>query len=196
MKLLRLFSGLLPAMFGLCLFIAGCFAAGAFVPSFLVYEKVAQYYGFTNLRQTKLLVATWSNNSFAIGALLGSTALGGPVFENYGFNFSCLLYQSRCLPFYLSLLVVYKMNMMTKMYCIDDHDDNGCAYEISNKPDENFNSEILGNKLEVENDVPNILSPGDKLGAVPTDSIRDSKILEIDPLNGDCEVRSRNEMNV
>ena len=116
---------------------AGCFSAGAFVPSYLIYEKIAQYYGFENLKQTKLMVATWCNNLFAIGAFAGSTVLAGPVFENFGFNYSCLVISVTTLVFLIgSIFVAFKMNMMTKMYYVEDDDEdsaNASSVEAANE---------------------------------------------------------------
>ena len=106
-----------------CYFFGGLFAAGSAVPSYLVFEKMAEYNGFTNLVQTKILVATWVNNLFSLGALMGATLLGGPIFEAYGFNVCCLVLSVTTFLFViLSVYVLCRMKLMTKIYYVDDEE--------------------------------------------------------------------------
>ena len=103
--------------------LSGFFAAGAFVPAYLVYEKISQINGFTNLSQIKLLVATWCNNLYAIGALIGSLALSGPVYEAYGFNFTSLVISIvMLLCTILCIFCVHNMGLFKLIFYLDDED--------------------------------------------------------------------------
>ena len=105
-----------------CFTIAGLFSAGAIVSSYLIFEKIATINGFTNLDQTKILVATWANNLFSMGALFGSIVLTGHVFDKYGFNFSCLLISVAMFIFLIaSLYPAYQMKMLGKLFYVDQH---------------------------------------------------------------------------
>ena len=120
-----LFPSLQSIWFISAIFIlAGFFAAGAFVPAYLVFEKISQINGFTNLSQVKLLVATWCNNLYAIGALIGSLLLSGPVYEGYGFNFTSLviaLIMFLCTV--LCIFCVYNMGLFKRIFYLEDEED-------------------------------------------------------------------------
>ncbi|XP_075239840.1 uncharacterized protein LOC142335287 isoform X2 [Convolutriloba macropyga] len=103
-----------------CFSIAGLFSAGTFVPAYLTYEKIAQFYGFRNLAQIKLLVSTWLNNLFSVGALLGAIAISGPVYETLDFNLTCLVISlSMCSAAIASVIVFHKMKLLTKLYYVE-----------------------------------------------------------------------------
>ena len=90
------------------------------MPAYLTYEKIAQFYGFRNLAQIKLLVSTWLNNLFSVGALLGAIAISGPVYETLDFNLTCLVISlSMCSAAIGSVIVFHKMKLLTKLYYVE-----------------------------------------------------------------------------
>ena len=103
------------------LVIAGTCAAGTYIPAYLIYERVAEVYGFQNESQTRFLVSTWINNLSSIGALAGATWLTGPMYGHYGFNTTCLAISVCMFVFSVaSLAAAAQMRLLKKLYYADD----------------------------------------------------------------------------
>ena len=74
-----------------------------------------------NDAQTKLLVATWLNNIFSIGALIGSLVLSGPVFQKSGFNKTCLTIGVAMLAvIILCILCLKRERLFTRLFYNDE----------------------------------------------------------------------------
>ena len=101
----------------ICFVFAGIFSAGTFVPGYVFYQKIAEINGICNVTQAKLLVTTWCNNLYAIGAVLGSTVLSGPLFQTFGFYISNLVICAAMLLFtILTALYMAKHKLYMKLY--------------------------------------------------------------------------------
>ena len=105
----------------LCFIVCGSFSAGAYVPCYLLCERISCKNSIANATQTKLLVSTWLNNIFSVGALVGSLVLSGPVFQKYGFNETCLsIAVAMIAVMMLCILCLKRENLFTKLFYRDD----------------------------------------------------------------------------
>ena len=145
-------------------------SAGAFVPGYLLYQKIAELNYFDNntqfnKNQTRLLATTWCNNLYAIGFFFGSVLLSGPVFDNVGFAKTNLVISLTMLLFViLSLVYILKKGLLIKMFydeessnapsetedfsCSDEYDSPDSLEEL----DSNSQNEAEDNSKRSSND--------------------------------------------
>ena len=70
--------------------VEGVAACGGFVPSYLLFEKLAYKIGFKNENTVKLMTAAWINVCFAGGRIVGPILIGGVFKQHYGYYNGCL----------------------------------------------------------------------------------------------------------
>ena len=70
--------------------VEGVASSGGFVPSYLLFEKLAYKVGFKNENNVKLITAAWINVCFAGGRIVGPIIIGGVFKEKFGYYNGCL----------------------------------------------------------------------------------------------------------
>ena len=70
--------------------VIGLVIPGSVLPGYFVLESAALKSGLTQISEVKIFVASWINVCVCIGYIIGECLIGGWVYDQAGFVFSCL----------------------------------------------------------------------------------------------------------